>query len=147
MGDEHEVAAHDQRVTHSYVVHYPAHEPRAQDPHRHDFEEYKRRRRADGSYHCDFAVAHRGGDFSECDQAHPLEAHHQHIEFALQNGVDITLLEADFPGISAQEIGAWIDSADNLELLCVAHHRGHSGVHVASAADFEGEKYVRRLLG
>ena len=50
-----DVAAHDQRFTHSYVVHYPEHAPREDDPHKHDFEEWKRRRREDGTWWCDFA--------------------------------------------------------------------------------------------
>lgn len=140
------VAAHDQAVSHRYVIHYPEHEPREVDPHKHDFDEYKRRRRENNTYHCDFAIEHRDGDESECDLTRPLECHHRHIEFALQNGVDLALLEHDYPGVSQQGVGAWLDSADNLELLCVFHHRGHGGKHVASVADFEGQIYVRRLL-
>jgi hypothetical protein len=139
------VAAHDQVETHRYVIHFPEHEPREHDPHKSDFDEYKRRRRQDGTYHCDFAMEHRNGDTSECDLSKPLECHHQHIEFALQNGVDLTLLEKDYPGVSDVGIGAWIDSATNLELLCVFHHRGHGGKHVLSVSDFEGEIYVRGL--
>lgn len=141
-----EVAAHEQKMTHSYSVRFPAHEPRDHDPHKHDFDEYKRRRKAEGTYQCDFAVEHRGGDESECDLAKPLECHHKHIEFALQNGVDLERLEHDYPGVSGQGVGAWLDQAENLELLCVFHHRGHGGKHVASVADFEGEIYVRGLI-
>lgn len=141
-----DVPAHQQTVSHRYTVAYPEHEPRAEDPHIHEFREYKRRRRANGTYHCDFAAEHRNGDTSECDLSRPLEAHHTHVEFALLNGVDIALLEKDFPGISAQNIGAWLDGDQNLTLLCAAHHRGPGGVHNASAADWEGEKYVRGLI-
>jgi hypothetical protein len=95
-----EVAAHDQAETHRYVVHYPAHEPRAEDPHRAEFEEYKRRRREAGTYHCDFAAQFRDGDPGECDATHPLEAHHTHLEFALVNGVDARLLEEQWPGVT-----------------------------------------------
>ncbi|MGH3438119.1 MAG: hypothetical protein ACRDRN_16830 [Sciscionella sp.] len=140
------VDAHEQKITNRYTVNYPAHEPRQDDPHLHEFREFKRRRKTDGTYHCDFAQRHRGGDTSECDLTRPLESHHSHIEYALQNGVDIGLLEADFPGISKPQIGEWLDSPNNLELLCVAHHRGHGGKHKASVADFEGEKYVRGLI-
>lgn len=141
-----EVPAHQQAVTHHYTVSYPEHEPRAQDPHIHEFREYKVRRKAAGTYHCDFAAQWRNGDSSECDLSTPLEAHHTHIEFALLNGVDITLLERDFPGISQQDVGAWLDSESNLTLLCSRHHRGAGGVHSAAAADWEGEKYVRGLI-
>lgn len=144
MSDE--VAAHDQVVDHRYTVVYPAHEPREQDPHKSDFEEYKRRRKAEGTYYCDFAHQFRAGDSSECDLTKPLECHHKIIEFALKNGVDLKLLEKDFPGISQMDVGAWIDSDQNLELLCVKHHRGHAGKHVAAYADFEAQEYVRGLL-
>lgn len=127
-------------------MHYPEHEPRENDPHKADFEEYKRRRKANGTYYCDFAHEHRNGDTSECDTAHPLEAHHNKIELALKNGVDFALLEKDYPGISQMGIGAWIDSEQNLCLYCQRHHRSHGGVHVASASDFTAEEYVRNLI-
>ena len=117
MSDQ--VPEHDQRFTHSYVVHYPAHDPRASDPHKHDFLEWKRRRKENSTYWCDFAKEHRGGDTSECDLSKPLEAHHRVVELAMMNEIDFALLEADYPGISAQEAGAWIDSDANLILLCV----------------------------
>jgi len=65
----------------------------------------------------------------------------------LKNGVDLRWLEADYPGISDPEaVGAWVESAENLMWLCLRHHRGHQGVHVATAADFEAQKYVRNLI-
>lgn len=153
------VAEHDQKVTHRYVIRYPSHAPRARDPHRHDFEAWKRRRKAAGKWHCDFAMEHRQGDFSECYPwaasmvprgvrlpVKPLEAHHKLVELAMMNEIDLALLEADFPGISAQSVGAWIDSDANLTLLCVAHHRGAGGVHTASYSDFGSEFYVRDLI-
>lgn len=140
------VDAHEQTFTHSYEVHYPDHEPREDDPHYHDFREYKRRRRDNGTYRCDFAHEYRDGDTSECDTEHPLECHHSHIEFAMTNAVDLALLEDDYPGVSKNTIGEWIDTAPNLELLCRRHHRGHTGKHCATAADFEATKYIRGLI-
>lgn len=141
-----EVPAHKQTFTHSYVVRYPEHDPRARDPHRHDFLEWKRRRKESGAWHCDFAMEHRGGDTSECDPSRPLEAHHKLIELAMMNEVDFALLEADYPGISAQSIGEWINGDQNLTLLCVVHHRSAAGVHTASYSDFGSEFYVRDLI-
>jgi hypothetical protein len=43
-------------------------------------------------------------------------------------------------------IGKWVESAENLMLLCVFHHRGPGGVHTASASDFEGAGFIRNLL-
>jgi hypothetical protein len=43
-------------------------------------------------------------------------------------------------------VGAWVESADNLQWLCEFHHRGHGGVHIASSSDYEAERYVRGLI-
>lgn len=141
-----EVPAHEQHFTHTYIVRYPAHDPREHDPHKHDFLEWKRRRKENGTYWCDFAKEHRAGDTSECDLTRPLEAHHRVVELAMLNEIDFTLLEGDYPGISAQEAGSWIDGDANLCLYCVNHHRGPMGVHVASYADFGSEFYIRDLI-
>jgi hypothetical protein len=137
------IPAHDQESSHSYWVSYPAHPAREDDPHYKDFEEYRRRTKADAK--CAIGV-HRN-DFSECSLDKPLELHHAHVEFSLQNGVDLGWLENDYPGISDPlGVGAWVESADNLTWLCERHHRGRGGVHVATASDYEAEKYVRSLI-
>lgn len=136
-----EVAAHVQKVAHAYWVSYPAHPARRDDPHYRDFEEF--RRRTHDTAKC--AVGEHRGDFSECHGG--LELHHAHVEFSLQNGVDLSWLEKDYPGISDPEnVGAWVESADNLTWLCEGHHRGPGGVHTATASDYEAEKYVRGLI-
>lgn len=161
-----EVEAHDQLTTHSYVVHYPAHPPRTSDPHYRDFEAFHRRYGA--AARCAMAVhatlpddpapVRQGGpprrlvgageSRAGCDTGSPLELHHSHIEFSLQNGVDLALLEQDYPGVSdAEQVGAWVESAANLTWYCVAHHRGPGGVHAAAASDFEAERYVHGLIG
>lgn len=141
-----QVQAHLQTVSHRYVVRYPNHDPRAQDPHKADFLEWKHRRKNNNTYTCDFATKHRSGNTAECDNTRPLEAHHNIVELAMMNELDFALLDADFPGISADTVGAWIDSDPNLTLLCVNHHRGPMGVHVTSFSDFNGEYYVRNLI-
>lgn len=133
--------AHDQHVSHHYTVHYPAHEPRETDPHYKDFDAY--RRRTHKTAKC--AIGEHRNDYTDCRG--PLELHHAHVEFALQNSIDLVWLEQDYPGISDPgSVGAWVESAANLVWLCLFHHRGHGGVHVASAADFEAEHFVRGLI-
>lgn len=111
-----EVPAHDQSVTHHYAIRYPEHPARESDPHYRDFEEF--RRRTKDTAQC--AIGAHRGDFSECSLDKPLELHHAHVEFSLQNGVDLAWLEKDYPGISnPNEVGAWVESADNLMWLCV----------------------------
>jgi hypothetical protein len=135
--------AHDQTITHRYVIHYPEHPARKDDPNYRDFEAFRRRTKA--TARCQFAVETK--DDSQCDHDHPLELHHSHIEFSLQNGVDLRLLEVRYPGVSdPATVGAWVESADNLEWLCVYHHRGPGGKHTAAVSDFEAEHFIRGLI-
>lgn len=135
--------AHDQGVTNSYIIHYPSHPARTEDPHYRDFNHYHNA--THDTAKC--AIGEHRNDFTECSLDKPLELHHAHVEFSLQNGVDLKWLEQDYPGISDPDtVGAWVESAQNLLWLCEFHHRGHGGVHVASASDFEAEKYVRGLI-
>lgn len=135
------VPAHDQKMSHSYVVRFPDHEPREGDPHYKDFHAY--RRKTAKTAQC--AIGLHRNDFTECQG--PLQLHHSHIEFALQNSVDLAWLEKDYPGISdPDQVGAWVESAENLLWLCTFHHIGNGGVHLLSASDYEAEKYVRGLI-
>lgn len=138
--------AHDQPTTNRYVVHFPPHPAREDDPHYKDFNAIHKAWKADpDKWQC--AIGKHRHDFTECDLTQPLELHHAHVEFSLQNGIDLAWLAADYPGIDQpDEVGAWVESADNLLVLCVRHHRGAGGIHHASASDFEAEKYVRDLI-
>jgi hypothetical protein len=142
MSDDKIISAHIQSVSHRYQVHYPDHEPRVGDPNYKDFNAYHRRTKATAQ--C--AIGLHRNDFSECSLDRPLELHHSHIEFALVNGIDLAWLEVDYPGVSDPGIvGAWVESAANLEWLCMIHHRGGAGAHLISASDYEGMRYVRGL--
>jgi hypothetical protein len=136
-----DIAAHSQAITHHYTVHYPDHAPRKGDPNYKDFNAYHRRTRKTAV--C--SIGKHRDDFSECSGQ--LELHHSHIEFSLQNGINLRWLEKDYPGVSdPATVGAWVESAENLQWLCEFHHRGHAGVHVAAASDYEAEKYVKGLI-
>jgi hypothetical protein len=141
-----DVPAHLQKVTRSYMLHYPEHPARENDPHYRDFEHFRRTHVE--TARC--AIGEHRDDYSECssgDTSSGLELHHSHVEFALQNGVALAWLEKDYPGISDPAlVGAWVESASNLLFLCEIHHRGHGGVHVTSASDYEASKYVRNLI-
>lgn len=138
---DHEVAAHEQAETRHYVMHFPPHPPREDDPHYRDFEAYRRRTHA--TARCQFVV--ETGVDSECHGE--LELHHSHVEFSLQNGVDLAVLEKLYPGVSdPNQVGAWVESAENLIWLCAGHHRGHGGIHTAAASDYEAQKFVRGLI-
>jgi hypothetical protein len=109
-----EIAAHSAAQSHKYVMHFPAHPARKDDPHYADFNAYHRK-------HHDTATCYIGDRVGteQCSDG-PLELHHAHIEFSLQNGVDLAALEKDYPGISnPDEVGDWIESEQNFRWLCV----------------------------
>jgi len=146
--------AHDGKQSHSYIVHFPAHPARTSDPHYRDFDAYHRKHRATARCH----IGQRIG-FGDCRDAQGrpalpgtgpqpgLELHHAHVEFALQQGVDLKALEVDFPGISDPDsVGAWIETDQNFRWLCVFHHRGHGGAHTAAHADWEASQYILGLI-
>ena len=136
--------AHTSRVTHRYTVHYPAHGPRRGDPHYRDFAAY--RRRTHSTARCYVAVKAGPGGEAAAGCAGGLELHHAHIEFALQNGVDLAALDHDYPGVSDPDhVGAWVESAANLRWLCIWHHRGLGGAHTLTHADWEAAQYVHGL--
>lgn len=156
MSDATAVPAHDQAQKHQYVMHFPPHPARTSDPHYVDFNHYHQQHRATARCY----VGERIG-FQECldAQANPaappadggeqpgLELHHAHVEFSLQQGVDLAALEKDFPGISdPTQVGAWVESDQNFRWLCAWHHRGRAGAHTAAHADWEAENYVRGLI-
>jgi hypothetical protein len=136
-----EVAAHTTAQGHKYVMHFPAHPARKDDPHYADFNAYHRKHKATATCY----VGDRVGK-DQCSDG-PLELHHAHIEFSLQNGVDLEALEVDYPGISnPEEVGSWIESEANFRWLCAFHHRGHAGAHTVSHADWEAGQYMRDLF-
>lgn len=132
--------AHDQNITHHYTMHFPAHPPRPEDPHYVDFNHYRETHIKDAK--CKFYDSANPQDCTD-----QLELHHAFVEFSLQNGVDLAVLEKDFPGISdPAKVGAWVESDQNFEFLCSFHHRGHGGAHTASHSDFVAERYVKDLI-
>jgi len=136
-----EVAAHSAAQGHKYLMHFPPHPARKDDPHYVDFNAYRRKHVATATCF----IGDRVG-YDHCSDG-PLELHHAHIEFSLQNGVDLKALEHDYPGISnPDEVGKWIESEANLRFLCPYHHRGAAGAHTAAHADFEASQYVIGLI-
>lgn len=146
--------AHDQTESHRYLIHFPAHPARKDDPHYIDFDHYHRATRATARCYVGLRVG-----FDECRDAQGhactiddngeqsgLELHHAHIEFSLQNGVGLKALEVDYPGISnPDEVGAWVETAANFRWLCVWHHRGMGGAHTLTHSDYEASQYIRGL--
>jgi len=149
------VHAHTMKDTHTYLVHYPDHYPRATDPHYKDFEAFHHAHRATARCWVGLRIG-----FDECRDAQGvlapvvvgspqpgLELHHDHIEFAVQNGVDLSALEVDYPGVSnPDEVGAWVESGANFRWLCAYHHRMGAGAHSVDHSNWEAEQYIKGLV-
>lgn len=149
------VAAHAAAQSHHYLMHFPPHPARTGDPHYVDFNAYHKANRAAARCY----IGERIG-FGDCMDAQMrpcpapasgqqagLELHHAHVEFSLQNGVSLTALERDYPGISdPAQVGEWIETAPNFRWLCAFHHRGPAGAHTASHSDWEASQYVLGLI-
>ena len=149
------VAAHTGAQTHHYIMHFPPHPARTSDPHYVDFNHYHSLHRK--TARC--FIGERIG-FGDCRDAQlnlalpveggeqpGLELHHAHVEFSLQQGIDLAALEVDYPGTSdATSVGAWVESDVNFRWLCAWHHRGAAGAHTASHADWEASQYIVSLI-
>ena len=115
------VAAHTERLTLSLVIAYPAHEPRASDPHYAVFEQTRQRLGKLGKLVCWIGNADCQGD---------IELHHDKVEFSLINDIDPgKFAEAYGLQLSDEEFMAYVESEGNLLPLCIYHHRGHGGIH------------------
>jgi hypothetical protein len=142
--ENHEVAAHEQAESHRYVMHFPEHAPREDDPHYKAFEAYRRHSK-------DTAVCYVGQRAGHDSCAGGLELHHAVLEFATANAADPAALHRDFPEIAedatAEQIADWLESSPGeFRWLCAFHHRGHGGAHTASHADWTAQLYVPGLI-
>jgi hypothetical protein len=136
------IAAHDAGQEHKYVMHFPEHLPREEDPHYKAFNAYHRTTESRASCY----VGLRAG-LASCAIVAPLELHHAMIEFSLANGVSLAALQIDFPDLKDDAaVQKWIESDKNFRWLCQFHHRGHGGAHTAAHADWEAQLYVPKLL-
>jgi hypothetical protein len=61
-----------------------------------------------------------------------METHHYRFEWASQYGLDLTMVEADFPDLTDREkLAEWVDSEGNMLVLCATHHRAkYEGIHM-----------------
>jgi hypothetical protein len=132
--------AHDQTQSHKYIVHFPDHLPRKEDPLYSAFRTYHKATAKTAQCY----IGQRIG-FASC--AGGLELHHAHVEFSLANGISLDAIQKDFPDLlDMKAVLKWVESERNFRWLCVFHHRGHAGTHVASHADWEAGQYVPALI-
>jgi len=130
-------AAHDQAMTLHVLSHIPDHAPREDDPHYHLFELAKARLKRQGLWKCVINDELCDGD---------PELHHTYIEFSQINHVDPGRVEEAL-GLhfkNDEEFQVWAESPGNLEVLCVAHHRAHYGIHMIPGPLWEALRFHRK---
>ncbi|MBS2964592.1 hypothetical protein KGA66_16165 [Actinocrinis puniceicyclus] len=130
-------AAHDQAMTLHVLSHIPDHAPREDDPHYHLFEQAKARLKRQGLWRCMI-------NDDLCDGVP--ELHHSYIEFSQINQVDPKKVEQAL-GLhfeNDEDFQEWAESPGNLEVLCVAHHRAHYGIHMIPGPLWEALRFHKK---
>jgi hypothetical protein len=130
-------AAHDQAMTLHVLSHIPDHQPREDDPHYHLFEQAKSRLKRQGLWKCVI-----NDELCEGDP----ELHHTYIEFSQINQVDPKKVQEAL-GLhfaNDEEFQVWAESPGNLEVLCVAHHRAHYGIHMIPGPLWEALRFHKK---
>ncbi len=117
------IDAHEQKTTLRILEFFPAHDEREGDPHYAAFRATRARLQELGKLVCWVCGATQG-----------IELHHNSVEFALANGIDLTRFHEKFPEFAGatqteEAFLAWVESEGNLLALCVDHHRGPHGIH------------------
>jgi len=76
--------------------------------------------------------------------AKAMETHHFPVERSLIDACDPIRLGIDFPAVTdATTAQNWVDSEDNMLVLCDKHHRDPEiGIHHLSAQDFFVQRYL-----
>lgn len=124
---------------------YPAHEPREDSPWHPVFVATRARLVRLGLMKCWI-------DNADCSLAHPIELHHNHIEEALIEDVDVERFIARFVAehpefahdvTDDESFRRWVESEGNLLPLCKMHHTGVLGIHVIHYPQWEEQRYQK----
>jgi hypothetical protein len=119
-----DVAAHAQSRDLKETIFYPDHVKRGAESH--EFEEDKKELEASGGgcFICGKTQADLGPSVR-------MEGHHYNVEWSLINSLDLAKVQRYFPDVTSLE--EFLDSKENLILLCPKHHRSPLyGVHMVS---------------
>lgn len=127
------VQAHAQDLTVKEIVWTPTHPTRGAESS--EFEESKKtlEKKDPECFICGIKELPSGQNF---------EGHHYSTEWSLQNSVDLAKIQKDFP--NATSVTEWLDSIDNLILLCPKCHRAPLyGVHMITMPAWIVQKYQK----
>ena len=128
------VEDHTQTRTLTESIFYPDHDPRKASA------EYKQVHHR-LVYELDTPCWICGIRQSQLPDGEHMETHHWHVEWALVNRIDPTLIIQDFPMDNLQE---WLDSEGNMLVLCSEHHRhGLVGIHSITYPAWVAQRWLK----
>lgn len=150
MSDEHDVAAHSQKLTHTYTVHFPEHEPRISSEvfratKHHLVDVLNTGCWIGGATKAELAAGLPEGH--RCYGAKQLEAHHGLAEWADWNGIDWQKIAKDFPYLGIHDDESFRQAAESeagIFILCDKHHRskGH-GIHMVDYPSWRPDRWAK----
>lgn len=113
--------AHEAEVKIRFIERWPAHEPRAKDPHYHLFAQAKARLKRQGLLKCNVLSDYHYG---------AIELHHDKVEYAHIGDIDLAKFNKAYGlDLTDEQFQEYVEQEGNLEPLCTLHHRGQEGVH------------------
>ncbi len=113
--------AHAQRQRVTFIAHFPAHEPRDDDPYASVFRAARHK-----------AINELDTPCWRCGSKERRELHHM-LEWSLADGIDVERFIADHPEFDVtdeESFKRWLDSEGNLLVLCEECHRGKHAIHL-----------------
>jgi len=115
--------AHEAEINIRFIERWPDHEPREGDPNYKIFRKTRARMKEQGLLKCNVESSYHKGQ---------IELHHDKIEFAHTNDIDVEKFERVWGihlAMSEEEFKRYVEGPGNLEPLCALHHRGQEGIH------------------
>lgn len=122
------VTEHDQLHVMKEVIHYPDHEQRTESS---EFLHTKAALKSDKEHWKCYI------DNKHCTYNHPLEVHHNIVEYAAANEINWDKVKQDYPNVDD------VDDVDQMRILCSRHHREPGyGIHEMSYPAWELQRYM-----
>lgn len=129
------VLAHGQTRTLTETIFYPDHVTRGAESSEFQNTKQKLTKQGEGCYVCGLTQEELGPSVR-------MEGHHFNSEWSLVNSLDLVKVQKDFPDVT--DVKTFLDSLENLILLCPKHHRSNLyGVHMITMPAWIVQKYQK----
>jgi len=125
------VKRHIRKMTLHVALYYPKHERRTTSS------EFRHTR--------DLLINEQKRACYTCGTRKKLEVHHFWVEWSLANAIDFELLKKVCPAAAKYPtIDKFVDSPDNMRVLCAKHHRHKNyGIHMMDYPDWVAQTFIK----